>query len=662
MAIVKMDQFTLLTFHRHKNSLLKELQKFSDVHFKKLRREDLADVSLHVDFSPEKVSADESELENIRFAISRIEPYVEKPKGLKGLTVQPPAMTFEEFDAFCEKFDYISVVKTVREQDDRANAIRSDISKLLAENENLRAWTALDISPRELSRLKDAKAVLGTLNKMTADAFRGAVEAEFKNVYLEFLGITKDDMAALLILPADGFDEDFAKLKELGFSRVGLTFGDVPSSQISGNQKKIEALESELRATGDIIASLTPQYGKLKIASDYFNTRLERERACENFLKTESVVILVGWVPMDQKTQMELLIKKICGDDYYLESMAVDKDDGEVPVKLKNNRFVTAFEDVTTMYAMPKYNEVDPTPLLAPFYWFFFGFMVGDVGFGLVLMAATFAAVKFCNFAEGMKRFLTFFFYCSFAVVLAGFVYGSFFGFTFWAPIAVKDAAGAVIGQKPILDTQLDIPLMLILSVAIGVVQVIFGLIVKGCLLIRDGHVLDAVFDALFWIVALLGGILWLVGVTGAVSAFAANIGKWCFLGGMIGLALTQGRGAASIGGKIGTSLWEVYGISSYVGDLVSYTRIVALGLSGAYIGFSFIKMSSILPEGILGAICGFIVILIGQTLNFLLGLLGAYVHTCRLQYVEFFGKFFEGGGVPFKPLKSKNNFVQITK
>ncbi len=382
-------------------------------------------------------------------------------------------------------------------------------------------------------------------------------------------------------------------------------------------------------------------------ACDCLATRLERERARENFLRTESVVVLEGWFPAAEAGQIKTLLDRVCGSDFYLENAPAQKDDPEIPVKLKNNGFVRAFEDVTTMYAVPKYNEIDPTPLFAPFYWFFFGFMVGDIGFGLVLLAGTFLGMKYCNFKPGMKNFLRFFHLCSYGVIAAGCVYSSFFGFTLWPPV---------------LDAQADIPTMLILAVALGVVQVVFGLMIKGYILIRDGKFIDAVFDSLFWIVTLLGGICWLVGVTGVIPPIAANIGKWCFVGGIAGLALTQGRGAASIGGKIGTSLWEVYGISGYVGDLVSYTRIVALGLSGAFIGFSFIQMAAIIPATIPGYFFRFLIIALGQTLNFGLGLLGAYVHTSRLQYVEFFGKYFEGGGVAFKPLKVKNDYVTINK
>lgn len=663
MAIVTMKRFTLLTFQRDKAALLKELQRFGDVHLRKLKQDERDEyVSLYGDFTPEQASEYEAELENVKFAAAKIAPFVEKPKGLKAMTVKPPDLSFDELDMYAEGYDYRNIVIKVKELDDKISAIKADISKLNSENESLKAWLRLDVSPEALRSLESADAVLGTVNKAAAEAFGETVKRDFPNVYMESLGVTKDDAAVLVILPKSGFDDEFYKLKELGFSKSGFSFAGVPAETIAKNKEKIERLLQDQQKCFDSLAALTVEHEKLMIVADFYSTRLERVRACENLLRTDSAVMMEGWVPADDEARMCGFIQKACGDDFYIESAEAERDDTEVPVKLKNGRFATAFEDVTAMFATPKYNEIDPTPLLAPFYFLFFGFMVGDVGFGLVLMLGTFLGLKFCNFKEGMRRFLQFFFYCSFAVVLAGFVYGSFFGYPFFTPVPVYDAAGALTGHKVILDTQDDIPLMLILAIALGVVQVIFGLCVKGYMSIRDGHVLDAVFDSLFWIITLLGGICWLVGATGFIPADLATVGKWCFLGGIVGLLLTQGRSGETVAGKIAGSIWNVYGISGYVGDLVSYTRIVALGLSGAFIAFSFIKMAEIVPPGPIGAIFGFIIIFLGETLDFGLGLLGAYVHTCRLQYVEFFGKFYEGGGVPFKPLQTKQNYVQINK
>jgi V/A-type H+-transporting ATPase subunit I len=321
------------------------------------------------------------------------------------------------------------------------------------------------------------------------------------------------------------------------------------------------------------------------------------------------------------------------------------------------------------MYSLPRYNEYDPTPLMMPFYWLFFGLMVGDIGYGLLLMGGTFAAMKLLDLEDGMKNFMRFFFYLSFAIVGAGFLYGSLFGYTVIKPLPVMvdgvqqiDPETGGLAFKAILDSQLDIVTMIIGSIALGTFHVLFGVAVKGALNLKHRDVAGAIFDSLLWILAVLSGIGLVLQfmAPGMLPAPLPSVSGWVFAGSLIGLACTQGRSSPSIGGKIGNGLYGVYGITSYVGDLVSYTRIVALALSGAYIAFSFNLMRDILPAGFARIVFGSLIFVAGQALNLGLSLLSAYVHTCRLQYVEYFGKFYEGGGVPFSPLKIKHDSVHI--
>ncbi|MDL2274201.1 V-type ATP synthase subunit I [Oscillospiraceae bacterium OttesenSCG-928-G22] len=384
-----------------------------------------------------------------------------------------------------------------------------------------------------------------------------------------------------------------------------------------------------------------------------------RARVAENFLKTETVLYIEGWVPEEEAPEFRSIVRNTCHDGYALEEEEVERDSLIVPIKLKNNKFVKAFESITAMYSMPRYNEIDPTPVLAPFYWLFFGLMAGDIGYGLVLMLGTALALRFFHLKESMRSFMQFFFYLSIAMTLAGFLYGSAFSVTVFTPLPMEGG-----GYKAILDSNTDIITMLILSIALGVIQIIVGLCVKAYMLLRDGRPFSAIFDSLFFILVLLSGIGLILGMTGMLPETVKTISWWTFWAMLAGLALTQGRESPSIGGKIGNGLYAVYGLTSYVGDIVSYTRIVALALSGAYIGFSFNQLIvQVLPDNLfIKIVFGAAIALIGHLLNFGLSLLSAYVHTCRLQYVEYFGKFYEGGGVPFAPFKLQNTYVQIKK
>jgi V/A-type H+-transporting ATPase subunit I len=659
-----MTKFTLLTFRESKAALLKDLQKFGDVHFRDMSRDDLEGLEfLRQEHTQSDIQRYESELDRVSFALSKLERYTEKP----GFGAKRPTYTHDAFDNFLDNYDYGAVCAFVKDQDDRIAAVKSEIARLKSENEGLSVWEKLDVAPSVLDAFTAARYLLGTVNKMAADALRAELEAAFSEVYIEFLGSQKDDMAVLILTDGAVYEDLFTKAKDIGFSRANITFSDVPKRIVAQNNRRITELERESEKAAGEIEGKSGEYKNLLVVKDCIATILEREKAAQNFMGSDTVVFIEGWVPEEDNTRFMEILARACGEDFYIEQTAVEAESADVPIKLKNNRVVSAFESITSMYSMPRYNEFDPTPLLAPFYWLFFGLMVGDMGYGLILMAGTAIAMKALDLKEGMKNFMRFFFYLSFAVIVGGALYGSLFGFAVFTPLPVLDANGVQLvvdgipQTKALLDSNLDIVTMIILSIGIGVVHVLFGVAVKGALCIKRGDIAGAIFDSLFWIIAVLSGIGLIVGaMTTMLPAGIFQVCKWAFIISLVGLACTQGRSSPSIGGKIGNGLYGVYGITSYVGDLVSYTRIVALALSGAYIAFSFNLMASILPAGFARIVFGFIIMVLGQALNLALSLLSAYVHTCRLQYVEYFGKFYEGGGVPFKPLKLKHDSIHI--
>lgn len=662
MAIADMNRFTLLTFHAHKQALLKALQVFGDVHFKTLGQKELAEMRfLRPDFSPEQLARYEIELEKARFAASKLAPFLDKPK----MTDKRETLTFEEFDRYAAEYDYNTVYERVKEQDEAIAGCRSEIARRLAENDNLAAWEKLDVSPADLDALTETGYLLGTVNKQVADEFTARAGAQFDDVYVELLDTRGDDIALLLLFPAGRGNDVFAFARELGFTKAVFQLNGMPKEVIRENGEEAEALRGRIDKANEALRAMTPEHGKLQVALDYFATVLEREKSTQNFLQSDTVVLIEGWVPAEDGGRLREILESACGGEYYIEEQPVERDNAEVPIKLKNNRFSGLFESITGMYSMPRYNEADPTPILAPFYWLFFGLMVGDIGYGLVIFLGTTLALRLLDFKEGMRSFMKFFRCLSVSVTLAGVVYGGIFGVT-----VIKPVYDPSLGEyKAILDSQLDITTMLIISIAIGIVHIAVGLLTKTFVCVRQGDPASGIFDGLFWLIAVLAGIGWLLGFILGAEAFWRAC-RMVFFASLVGLAATQGRSSPSIAGKIGNGLYGVYGITSYVGDIVSYTRIVALGLSGAYIAYAFNLMTQLIVGDFSGNIAvslirlvfGIIVVVFGQTLNLGLAMLGGYVHSCRLQYVEFFSKFYDGGGVPFRPLTLKNQYIHIKK
>jgi len=654
MAVVKMNRFTLMTFHTYREGLLKELQRFENIQFNSLQNsEEELEYLNKVSFG-DKVSELESESAKIKFALEKIKPYAQKPSGMQAFTSPPPSLSYEEFDAYTDHYDYKSVYESIKDADGKLRACKSEKDRLKGENQNLNNWVKLDVSLKEVEDLKSIRYLIGTISKASADSFREAMENAYPQVYIEYFGAAQDEVTGLLLAPADDYESVSSLAKNSGFTRVPINLPQKPSDIIAENNARIAQIELAETSLAESFQQYGSEYNSLMIANDYFQAALIRAQACENFLKSDTVLVIEGWFPQELSLRLTEILNGVCGKDYYIEETAVEKDSTDVPIKLKNNKFVAAFENITSMYSLPKYSELDPTPVLTPFYWAFFGLMVGDTGYGLILWLATFIVLKFFSLKAGTRKFMQFFHYLSYAVIIAGFLYGSIFGFTFFAPIKTET------GSKAILDTNVDIALMIVLSIIVGIGQIVFGLLVKGYALLKDGKVFAAIFDSLCWITTLFGAIGWILGGFGIASAELGNISKWTFIISVIGLALTQGRESPSLGGKIGNGLYSVYGLTSYVGDIVSYTRLVALALSGAYIAFAFNKMAELLPEGILRIVAGGLIIVVGQTINFGLSLLSAYVHDCRLQYVEYFSKFYDGGGKPFNPFQLMNKHVHI--
>lgn len=332
---------------------------------------------------------------------------------------------------------------------------------------------------------------------------------------------------------------------------------------------------------------------------------------------------------------------------YYLDIEDANLEDASVPVLLENSEFTETFESLTEMYALPKYNEIDPTPFLAPFYLAFFGMMVADAGYGILMLIATLGVLKVVNLSDSQRKFVKFFYYLSYSTIVWGAIFGSYFG--------------GIIPIKGLMEPASQYQELLIISIVFGLIHLFFGLAISAYMSIKEKRYLDALFDVGFWYMSIAGGIVFLLTVVISLSPVIKNISLIIMVIGMLGIVLTGGRDVKGLGAKAGVGLYNLYGISSYVGDLVSYSRLMALGLAGGFIASSINMIAGMLFEGgPAGLVGGVLVFIIGQVFNLFLSLLGAYVHTSRLTYVEFFGKFFEGGGKGFNIFRSKTKYINL--
>ncbi|WP_461613270.1 V-type ATP synthase subunit I [Clostridium sp. Marseille-QA1073] len=647
-----MKKFTLLAFESQKQKLLQDLQRLESVQFSEvLIREELEEY-LQKDSAHIEISEIEEEQAKIKFAIDFLSQYEEKKGTIQSLKEGKNTVTYYELEKAVEDLQWEKQYNYLKEKENTINKKKQHISKLSSEIEEIGKWSNLDISMNEVNNFKNCIAYLGVVPKNFIDNLREDISFQYNNCYIEVVNEDSRDSNILIIFHKELQSEIETLLKRYSFSKVNYDYEVPPKEVIRNFKTKIKELKNELKNIKKEIEEHVKYINDFKLIYEYNENHLLRLESCNNFLRSKNILTIEGWLPEETIDKFEETIRKSLNNEYYLE--LEDAKGEDVPILLKNGTVSEAFEPITEMYSMPRYNEIDPTPLFMPFYFIFFGMMLSDAGYGLVMFIGSLVALKFFNLDEDKRKSIKMFFYLSISTIFWGVMYGSYFG------DAIKINP---IWMKP--DS--NVILLMIVSVAFGLIQIYVGLGIKGYMLIRDGKPLDALLDVGLWYLTLTGSILWLLSASGAVSSLSTSgnistIAKYATFTGMILILLTHGRSEKGIGAKLGAGLYSLYGITGYVGDLVSYTRLAALGLATGFIGSAFNLMIGMLGNPIAKILAGSLIFVVGHIFNLFINALGAYVHTCRLQYLEYFNKFYEGGGKTFRPLKFSSKYVKVVK
>lgn len=473
--------------------------------------------------------------------------------------------------------------------------------------------------------------------------------------------LSEDATGCYICLIAHRSDEEKAlrAMAGLGFIRAPLpnTTKTVKTlfDEARRERIKIEEALSRLEARLSVLAD---KLTDVEILYDIERTTLLTEENKRKLAKTEQCVILTGWCPTKRKDKVVAVLDEYCAA-YQFEAPAEDDD---VPILLSNNGYAKNFEWVLGMYAYPKYGTFDPTFIMSIFYFLIFGLMFADAGYGLVLSAACFGVVRWCHPREGMKRFLLMFGYCGISCLIFGVLFGSYFG-NF--PLAfMENVLGTPVDRLPnlsILPTEaanvailfdpLQNPMgFLLVSLGVGALHLIAGMAVKAFILCKEGKWLDALFDiCTYWL--LFAGI--------GVILLAKTVGLILTVAGVVSIIATQGRHKKGIPMKIAGGFLGIYNLINYASDLLSYSRVLALGLAAGVIGQVVNILATLKGASFIGIILMIVVFCIGHLLNLVINVLGTFVHTSRLQYIEFFNKFYEEGGTPFKPMTPSDRYTE---
>ncbi len=643
MAIEKMKHLQLAAMEADRSALLSGLQRLGCVEISE-QSGDSSDWAEFAHAGGTEFDAVKADADLVSNALTVLDTYapVKTPLFHSG----EPVKAQELFDDSA-LYKALKTASQIRASMAIITSITAKIAKLQVSLDSLQPWLSAEL-PLECTGTETTVFRLGTLpaSVSLADA---AAALDAGEALAELLEISADREVHYVILIAHraSADDTLTALKPFGFSSV--VFKDMtgtPREQSARLSDEIRQQNTELDAEKQRLAAMGSERSALQRASDRLTQDLAKESARQKFLVTDSVFFLSGWILADQVPALEKLLARY---DCALELRDPEPEEiPEVPVSLKNNRFTRPLNMVTEMYSLPAYNGLDPNPLMAPFFILFYGFMMADMGYGLLMiLTAVFIMKKAKLKGPTVRHMVPLLGLCGVTTFIMGALTGGFFG-NLLPQLAMLINPDTTFTEMPALFTPTgDALAVLIGSLALGVIQIFTGMAISMYKQIKRGQVMAALCNEGAWYCVF---ILLAVGIlTGRLKPALIAI--------LVLLVLTQGYGKKGIGGKlmgIGGSLYN--NITGYFSDILSYSRLMALMLAGAVIAQVFNTLGGITGNVVLF----FIIAMVGNALNFALNLLSCFVHDMRLQCLEFFNRFYEDGGKAFRPLAINTKYVDI--
>ncbi len=581
-----------------------------------------------------------------------------KPKG--GLLTPRPVIREEQLFDNAAYHASLKMAGEILELERQISTLYAEQSKLRSQKLSLVPWLPLDV-PLESASTPDVVVAFGTVGvRAPMEEVQGKLRAATELAELKPAGADGELQYLLLVCHKSVEETVMDVLREYGFSRAGLRGLTGTATE---NDRQIDARLAELALETEATIAKLVTYAEhnlsLQLCEERAKVEVSREEARCRLLDTELTFFLEGWLP---EADVPALEQKLSTYPCAWETETPRKEDyPEVPIKIKSNVLTEPLNTITEMYSLPAYDGVDANPLIAPFYIFFFGFMFADLGYGIILAGACLFLQLRVKPKGGFGQLIRLMLMCGIASAVIGFFTGGFFSdflTRFSGILGVDTPQIPFLTVDPLLDVMNEPMTVLIFALVVGFIQIIVGMIVKFYMLCRERKFADAIWDIGTWWVIFAGIILFAlkIGNIGSVPVVLV-IG--------ILMLLSQGRNGKGFG-RVTAVIGGIYnGVTGYFGDILSYARLMVMLLASTVIGQVFNILGTMPGDGVpkpVAIIIFFVIFIIGHAFNFGLNVIGTYVHTSRLQYLEFFKQFYKEGGRKFRPLTVETTYVDVIK
>jgi len=594
------------------------------------------------------------ELNEAEKAINFLEPFTPKISFLAKLGTAPEVIPTTELQREIEEKSTKEKVKNVLEIERRLGDVEATIKEIKQKIFEMEPFNPLKVP---LNKLSPGRYTHILLSKLVREEFERLTGETQELIYLE--KISGEENVYFFLIYHTEVEEIINKLqKDFGFEPISLfTFEKTPSELIEEYQKKVDELLKEKIELEQHARTLAESMNTIKHYHDYLETEIEKESVKERFFFTEKVFLIHGWLKERDFPELKQELEKYGEIDIKI----IEKEKEEIPpVVYRNNKVVSPFELLVNLYSPPNPKEVDPTPFLMPFYAVFFGICLTEAGYGLLIMLFSFLGLILLKPKNGMRKFLNLFLILGAFTLVIGTLMGTVFGINF--DLLPENLAWLREVRYKILifDSSKDIITFFAMCLALGVLHLITGYMIKIVMLIRSGEWAEAICEHLPWVFLLLAPLPRILVKSIPQyeqilnSLFYVLLALWAGT-----ILLFSERSSLNPIKRIGKGLFTLYGVSGVLGDVLSYSRLLALGLATGVIAGVVNTLAGMVKQLPIVGIAGFVLVLIiGHLFNMFISGLSAFVHSIRLQFMEFFTKFYTGEGELLKPFSEKRKYT----